>query len=388
MLIDCVDFAVLEVLLREQGMLALIGQRLQETPMQGIPSRFRGQVEEYARAAQRQGLYQQMVTIRLIAALEQEDIRVLPLKGPFLGERLYGDIGARVSADIDLLVAEPDFSRAVDIVVGFGYRRRSQASPSTPRQALHQGLVHPSGLPEVEIHWRVHWYETRFSADLLTRSTRGHDGCLRPSLGDELTLLLLVYARDGFSGLRLAADVAAWWDRYGDELNACALTAMVHEYPALEPSLATAALLAERLVGVPARDLLPACVLSSASQKAMRLANWPLRGDTGQISANVSLVDWALAPPGERRSLMRRYLLLTDEDLRSRWPEAGSGFLGLLWLRTGLRTAHALGVLGHCAIIWWVVATHGAWAPLPWSLELMSLDAKSSPRRSPRATES
>jgi hypothetical protein len=364
-LADRLDFEALEMLLREEGMLGLIGQRLRDTARLALPSPFCNHVEDYTLTARRQGLYQQMLTIRLMAALEEEDVRVLPLKGPLLGERLYGDIGARVSADIDLLVAESDFSRAIDVVVGLGYERRWNASPSTLRHALHECLVHPSGLPEVEMHWRMHWYESRFSADLLSRSERGADGLLRPSLSDELAELLLLYARDGFSGLRLVADVAAWWDRYGAELKPCGLTETASEYPALERSLATAALLAERLVGVPARDIFPACMLSRASHTAVRLANWPLRGSAGQISANISLVDWALAPPGQCRALVRRYLLLSDEDLRSRWPEAGSSSLSLSWRRT----MHAMRVLRRYAVASWVLALRRVWTPVPRSLD-------------------
>lgn len=387
-LADRLDFEALETLLREQGMLGLIGRRLRDTARLKVPSSFCNHLEDYTLAARRQGLYQQMLTTRLIAALEEEDIRVLPLKGPLLGERLYGDIGARVSADIDLLVSESDLPRAIAIVVALGYERRSHASPNTLRHALHERLVHPSGLPEVEMHWRMHWYETRFSADLLARSTRSLDGYLEPSLTDELTELLLLYARDGFAGLRLAADLAAWWDRYGGEMNPLGLTETARQYPTLVRSLATAALLAERLVGVPARDLLPACILSHASKMAMRLANWPLRGDIGQINANISLVDWRLAPPGHRRALMRRYLLLTDEDLRSRWPGAGSNSLSLLWLRVGLRIAHALGVLGHYTTTCLVLTTHRVWAPVPRCLDLTSVDACSAPTDAAKATKS
>jgi Uncharacterised nucleotidyltransferase len=383
-LADYLDFGVLETLLREQGMLALIGQRLQDITTLEPSSHFCKQVKEYTVTARRQSLHQQMLSIRLMAALEEEDIRVLPLKGPLLGERLYGDIGARVSADIDLLVSEADLSRAVDVVVGFGYERHRYATShsSTRRPALHECLGHQSGFHEVEVHWRIHWYETRFSADLLARSAPGQDGYLRPSLSDELIQLLLLYARDGFSGLRLVADIGAWWDRYGAELNRCKLIETASEYPAVERSLATAALLAERLVGLPARELFPARVLSHASRKAMRLANWPPRGDSGQINANISLVDRALSPTGQSRALVRRHLLLTDEDLCSRWPDTGSSSLSLLWLRTGLRTIHALGVLGHCAITLWVLAIHRAWAPLPRSL-IDAASASSSPGSPP-----
>ena len=55
----------------------------------------------------------------------------------------------------------------------------------------------------------------------------------RPAPADELAALLLYYARDGFAGLRLAADIAAWWDANGRGLPDGALDDLVGAYPAL-----------------------------------------------------------------------------------------------------------------------------------------------------------
>lgn len=359
-----VDYEVLEALLREQGMLALIGMRLREVAMDALPDGFRGRLREYELGARRQGVYQQMLTIRLIAALEEQSIRVLPLKGPFLGERLYGDVGARVSADIDLLVGKDELSRASEVLVGLGYERHPYASSATACPALHECLVHAS-LPEVELHWRVHWYEERFSADLLTGAAGGAGGCLVARPADELAQLLLIYARDGFAGLRLPADLAAWWDRYGRRLGSGGLTEAAVRYPGLERTFATAALLAQRLVGLPAASLLPESVLSQASRRAICLANWSLRGQASQISANVSLVDWALSPAGERRALVRRHLIISREDLLTRWPEARSSSAR----RTRARALHVLRVLGRYLIAARSALGRKTWAPLPTSLD-------------------
>jgi len=354
------DFAALEDHLRAQGMLALLGRRLHDTAGVEPPSDFGEHVHAYALAAERHSLYQQMLTIRLIAALQDDGIRALPLKGPLLGERLYGNIATRVSADIDLLVGEPDLARAVALIAGFGYERHRRVSRRAAPPPLHVRLLHPDGLPKVELHWRVHWYETRFSADLLARSVPGRDGCLQPQPADELAELLLLYARDGFAGLRLAADLATWWDRYAAVLAPRALAETMLRYPPVAPALATAALLGERLVGLPAHELAPAGALARASRPAMRLANWPLRGKRGQISANVSLIDWALAPTGQWRALARRHLLLSRDDLLADWPDAGSSALRGLWLRA----VHPVRVLARYAIAAWTVIRRGAWAPL------------------------
>jgi hypothetical protein len=358
-----VDFEALTTFLRAQGMLALIGERIEQLAAPAPPERFREPVRAHALAARRQGVHQQMLTVRLIAALDDAGIRVLPLKGPLLGERLYGDVGARVSADVDLLVARPDLACAVDVVTGLGYRRHAAHLADATLPTLHAGLVHAE-LPPVELHWRVHWYEERFSADMLARSAPGPDGCLLPQPVDELAELLLLYARDGFAGLRLLSDVAAWWDRYATEVGRDGIAEIAATYPATARALASATLVAERLVGLPASEVLPAAALAHASRRAVRFANWPLRGGEGQVSANVSLVDWLLAPTGQRRALVRRHLLLSRQELLARWPEAAGG----VRRRARLRLLHVVRIVRRYAIAGWTVARRGAWATTPPSL--------------------
>ncbi|MGZ4330333.1 MAG: hypothetical protein ACXVXL_20250 [Solirubrobacteraceae bacterium] len=78
-------------------------------------------------------------------------------------------------------------------------------------------------MPRVELHWRVHWYEDRFAADALEPAERPVARApLRMLPADGLATLTLIYARDGLSGLRTPADIAAWWDTRcaGEDLDA------------------------------------------------------------------------------------------------------------------------------------------------------------------------
>ena len=356
------DLSALAGFLRGQGMLTLIGLRLQAVMEDELPDHFSEQIETYARQARQQSVAQQMLTIRVVSALKEAGIRALPLKGPLLGERLYGDLGARVSADIDLLVGAANLPRAIEILTRLGYRRcQEETSQATRRPVLHERLTHDAELPPVELHWRVHWYEERFSADLLARSTSGPNGCLRPRPVDELAELLLLYARDGFSGLRYPADLAAWWDIHGGELDSDGIESLVVEYAALARALATGTLLAERLTGLPARCLLPRTAHLFASKLAIHLANWPLRGKESQISANISLVDGILSPPQQRWTVVRRNLQLPLTA--QAWPKRES--------RSTRATApwsswsHAARTTCRYAIALWIVFWRGSWAPLP-----------------------
>jgi hypothetical protein len=70
------------------------------------------------------------------------------------------------------------------------------------RPDLHHRLEHP-GRPAIDLHWRLHWHEEAFARDLLGRARA--TGTI--AAADEAAALLLFYARDGFYGLRLAADI-------------------------------------------------------------------------------------------------------------------------------------------------------------------------------------
>jgi hypothetical protein len=358
------DFRTLEALLRPQGMLSLIGQRLLEFT-ERVPDDFVEQVQNYDQHAQRQGVHQQLITIRLTAALADAGIRALPLKGPLLGERVHGKVGVRVSADIDLLVASNELVAAIEVLSTLGYERSPRALPlHLSRPDLHECLRSRVGLPEVELHWRVHHYEQRFSAAMLARAQPGPDGCLRPTAPDELIGLLLFYARDGMTGLRLLADLTGWWDRFGDTLMPAETNALAREHPAIVCALATAALAAQRLGGLPAEDLFEPTILSRASYPALCLSNWCMRGRKSQIAANLLMVDYLLCPRDQRWTVVTRHLWRNEGALYNEWSEIPVTRSALM----RARALHTARVCGRCLTTLWQLSCGREWAPVPAGL--------------------
>jgi len=65
---------------------------------------------------------------RISAALSAASLRHWPLKGPGLSERLYGDIGVRQVADLDLLVEPAGLGRADSLLAELGYTRHTDGS--------------------------------------------------------------------------------------------------------------------------------------------------------------------------------------------------------------------------------------------------------------------
>lgn len=308
-------------LLGEQRLTALLGSRaaaIAEEPLKGelLPA-----VREALAFNRARGLALEALAFHLTVELERAGVPVLVLKGPLLSERLHGEIGMRMVNDLDLLVAAENLEPASRALAGLGYVR---ASAGAETHDLHSVLEDPRGtLPRIDLHWRVHWYETAFSAAMLARSKPAADGIRRPDPDDELTALLLYYARDGFYGLRTAADMAAWWDKYGrEDRDVPALERAWNDHPRLRRALAAACRVAEEVVKVPAARLLPASAQAGRrAQVAARLANPEQTGELDQLAANVELVDVLLGPADQLREFADRSLLLE--------PAVIAGFYGL-----------------------------------------------------------
>jgi hypothetical protein len=313
-LLQRIDASQFIRLLDELRLASLVGRRLLALDAELDPwlsAQLRARMER----SDRDGAGHELITLAVLASLEQAGIRALGLKGSVLARQLYDDPGARPTADIDILVAADDLPGAVETVQRMGWRHNPHLSRSTRLPILHETLSR-DGMPRVEMHWRVHWYETRFAADALGRAERsGPHQPLVMSPSDGLAALLLFYARDGFYGLRLAADVATWWDRMCAEADPDPLVGGVADaYPALAAPLQVAGAVLNQLVGLP----VTAAPTTARRRLAAALAT-PFPGpDLPQVLANASLVDLLLSPRGQWDEAVGRELQKIPEDLERR----------------------------------------------------------------------
>ena len=177
-----------------QSMVPLLGTRLMEAAPQEIDPRLAENLHSHTEAAVRRGAAQELAMISLVNALEQGDLPCLPVKGQALSRALYGRPGMRASSDIDLLVFRGDLWRAVRVLEGRGYTQARGHLDRSGMPLLHVGLLPPpgAGLPVVELHWRLHWYEASSAARVLERTEIDGSGIRRARPVDELASLLLV----------------------------------------------------------------------------------------------------------------------------------------------------------------------------------------------------
>jgi hypothetical protein len=297
-------------ILAGQRLLALGGGRLVELAPDALPENFHDNVAEARRLCALQAVAIDSVAQSLERALDSRGIANAPLKGSALARRLYGTLEERPSADVDVLVGRGDLRAALDVVLELGYLPPEDPVVVEGLPELHYNCEpRHDWLPRVELHWRVHWYETRFSSAFLESAVVDPDGTRRPALTYDLAALLLFFARDGFIGLRYAADIAAWWDAYGTELPPTGLRNVMADHPEVATALRAAAVVSERLGGPEASAVLGGSAsLSPAAARAVSVANWTAAGDHDQLAADRAFVDWSLRPPGTRRAFTRRHL--------------------------------------------------------------------------------
>ena len=301
------DYDLLRIELERLKLLGLLGSRLLDVaPPGAVDPQFGDAVGEMLTLGALHSMRKQLLTTQLWRELERAGIPTLPLKGPFMAHRLHGDVAFRLSHDIDLLIARHHSRPAIEIIESSGFVWRSGRGVPL----LHY-VLESSDRIQVELHWRVSWYETEYAEAMLARSFVAGD-IRRPAPVDDLVTLLLIHARDGLSGLRTAVDIAAWWAGYSEAVDGRDLHALIARHPALRRPVTAAAVAVEQTLQVPvATTLLGTIDLERRTRAAVALADWLSGGSEASRDALAKVVDglltdWRVAPSWVRRAMFPR----------------------------------------------------------------------------------
>lgn len=108
---------------------------------------------------------------RTLDALDEHGVPSVLIKGPMLGERLYGDPTFRSSTDLDVLVKYNDLTRAIAALRDIGYN----ADDHTIAEALrgdHNVAMTSATPPVIEVHFHLfrRFGTTLLSDDFMSRS--------------------------------------------------------------------------------------------------------------------------------------------------------------------------------------------------------------------------
>src|SRR5690554_6031113 len=91
---------------------------------------------------------------------KSNDIWFLPLKGPLLSYRIYGDVTCRIYRDFDLLVKPEDAPKAISLLCKLGYYHEPYRWSNDQKKRLkilrrvnQLTLYHPDKYHAIEVHW-------------------------------------------------------------------------------------------------------------------------------------------------------------------------------------------------------------------------------------------
>ncbi len=196
--------------------------------------------------------------VRIARRLNEARVQFVSVKGPLLARTLYGEVGARHSGDLDLLVHPGAVPAADRVLRAAGYRRSQPSFELTPRQwTAFQQLKHEfeylnkSASVRLEIEWRLSGLN-QMSPDELVSSASATQlaGTTIARLPETLEFLYLFVHGAGHAWFRLfwLVDVSLLLQRPDMDWPALMQLARTH---GVETCVWQGALLAERLFGIP-----------------------------------------------------------------------------------------------------------------------------------------
>jgi len=107
---------------KQESVLPWVAERLHARNVRLNPEQ-RASIEAIGRDAQLAAFAWTETLKSTLSAFDRAEVPAIPLKGPCLAERLYGDAALRTCHDLDLLVRSRDLARAERVLAGLGFAR-------------------------------------------------------------------------------------------------------------------------------------------------------------------------------------------------------------------------------------------------------------------------
>jgi hypothetical protein len=194
--------------------------------------------------------------IRLAGLIAAEGFTMIPLKGPVLAQRLFGNVGLRVSRDLDLLVKREEFDGVEQLLLKDGYQVIEHPGADLAhmdKRMHHYAYRHRQTGIMVELHYQMSFSELDLNcAEIIGRAQAdkfNQAPLYRLAPEDELLFLIMHGARHGWARLRWLADIAEILERT-DYCDWEALIRLARRYK-FEYILGQAVCLAGRLFEIP-----------------------------------------------------------------------------------------------------------------------------------------
>lgn len=124
-----------------------------------LPDELAARLRENTDAISRNNLLLTSELLRLVALFESHGVPMMPLKGPTLAQRLYGNLAMRSFTDLDILVRSDDALRAMELLKSNGYAAFPPMTSTQERVFVRfehdRNFRSAVGGCHLELHWRL-----------------------------------------------------------------------------------------------------------------------------------------------------------------------------------------------------------------------------------------
>jgi len=329
--------AVLLLALR-QGVGPLLYQRLiQSLPDLTVPGTVNARLRNayLTSLADATRLYNQVKIV--LSTLQTEGIRVIPLKGIYLAERVYGDPGTRPMLDVDLLLERSQLQQAVELFAEIGYTPGYPFQVEEECRVMHHlpGL-YKTGTQHVELHWNLAPLTTPFTIpieQIWESATPGKIAGIEVlEMSPENCLLHLclhsAYLEAFSGGLRPVCDIAWSIQEFRDRLDWDLLMKLAESWKA-ERSVILALKVAQKMLGID----IPQYLLQSAKTNwnDLDLDGWAIQQILQPTAMGAKLAEaWEPLPWHLRPRMLLEKLFPPRWEMKQAYPGLTRGIFWLL----------------------------------------------------------
>jgi hypothetical protein len=156
---DAVDWSVLLRLASEHGVVPFLYRCIITARPEGMPEDIRHQLKEQLDFNLRRNLHLTAELLNVLNLLDTHGIRVIPYKGPALASYLYGNLGLRQFADLDILVRKEDILKAKELLLSHGYQPSLKLNRAQEAALLRTDIEYvfyrEGSRALLEVHWDV-----------------------------------------------------------------------------------------------------------------------------------------------------------------------------------------------------------------------------------------
>ena len=280
---------------RRHGVAPLAYRRLREHCLDCVPAAAMERLRDYFRRNAVRNLALMRELGALLEVMRSRGVEIIPLRGPVMAARLYGDAALRECADLDILVHREDLEAVCGALRERGFRPVRELDAAQRRLELRDGCEFCYGRDDglyIEPHWelmpKTYPWGMRAEAVWEQAALVELDGrsVLQPSPEHSFVLLCAHAAKHGWESLRDVADVA--WFLRTQAFDAARVRAWA-ERARCRRAVLTSCALAEALLGAGApREL------QDAGGRVRRLCDRVLASWRCEQTAPSDLRDWIL----------------------------------------------------------------------------------------------